>query len=75
MVKNGKEASQQGKKLYEKPTATRLTREQAMLKIMGQAAIGDQEAKQLLETLFEEAGRNGDAEKHKTGERLDNKEK
>ena len=39
---------------------TRLTREQATLKIMGHAMMGNAEAKELLEVLFEEStrGRN-----------------
>jgi hypothetical protein len=42
---------------YEKPTVTKLTREQAMLKVMGYAMMGSRTAKELLELLFEaEAG-------------------
>jgi hypothetical protein len=40
------------KRAYEKPTATRLTREQAKLKSMGCAMIGSKKAREFLELLF-----------------------
>jgi hypothetical protein len=42
------------KEPYEKPTATKLTREQAKLKLMGHAVMGDEGAKELLERIFQE---------------------
>jgi hypothetical protein len=42
---------------YEKPTVTKLTREQAMLKVMGYAMMGSRTAKELLELLFEAEAR------------------
>ncbi len=47
---DGKKKEQ--KKPYEKPTATRLTREEAKMKLIGQAMMGDEEAERLLEALF-----------------------
>ncbi len=41
------------KKTYEKPTVTELTREQAKLKLMGHAMMGNENAKELLDILFE----------------------
>ena len=38
-------------KAHEKPTVTKLTREQAMLKLHAHAERGDQEAKELLELM------------------------
>lgn len=51
------------KKPYEGPMVTRLTREQATLKIMGHAMMGNAEAKELLEVLFEESTRRNQEEK------------
>jgi hypothetical protein len=42
------------KKPYVKPTATKLTDEQAKLKLLGHAITGDQGAKDLLEMVFPE---------------------
>ena len=42
------------KTAYEKPTATILTGEQAKLKLMGHAMMGDEGAKELLERVFQE---------------------
>jgi hypothetical protein len=53
-------------KPYEKPSVTKLTREQAMLKLQAQAKRGDPEAKKLLELMFSRAT-NVEAE---AGERL-----
>ena len=39
-------------KTYEKPTVTKLTREQAILKLRAHADRGDTGAKELLEQLF-----------------------
>jgi len=41
-------------KPYEKPTATKLNPEQARLKLLGAATMGDEGAKELLEMLFPE---------------------
>jgi hypothetical protein len=43
--------------VYEKPTVTKLTREQAMLKVMGYAIMGSRTAKELLDLLFEAEAR------------------
>jgi hypothetical protein len=42
------------RKHYEKPTAIKLTREEAKLKLMAPASRGDQGAKDLLEMMFPE---------------------
>ena len=51
--KKSKEAAKT-KKPYVKPTATKLTHEQAKLKLLGLASTGDQGAKNLLEMMFPE---------------------
>jgi hypothetical protein len=51
--KKSKEA-EQIKTPYFKPTATKLTDEQAKLKLLGHATMGDQGAKELLEMMFPE---------------------
>ncbi len=51
--KKSKEAAK-ARKPYVKPTATQLTREQAKLKLLGHATVGDQGAKELLEMMFPE---------------------
>jgi hypothetical protein len=40
------------KKPYQKPTARKLTREQALLTLMGPAMMGDEGAMELLEMMF-----------------------
>ena len=42
------------RKLYQKPTATELTAEEAKLKLIGHASLGDQDARDLLEMMFPE---------------------
>ena len=42
------------RKPYVKPTATKITPEQAKLKLLGFASTGDQGAKELLEMMFPE---------------------
>jgi hypothetical protein len=42
------------KKPYNKPTVTKLTTEQAKLKLLGHAVMGDQGAKDLLGMIFPE---------------------
>jgi hypothetical protein len=42
------------KKPYDKPTATKLTREQAKLKLIGSAMMGNREATELLVFLFQQ---------------------
>jgi hypothetical protein len=51
--KTSKEAAKT-KEPYVKPTATKLTDEQAKLKLLGHASTGDQGAKDLLELMFPE---------------------
>jgi hypothetical protein len=51
--KKSKEAAKT-KKPYVKPTVTKLTDEQAKLKLLGHASTGDQGAKDLLEMRFPE---------------------
>jgi hypothetical protein len=46
------EEKKPAKQPYEKPTATQITREQAKLKLMGHAMMGDEQAKELLDILF-----------------------
>lgn len=48
------EEAAKAKKPYEKPTVTKLTPEQAKLKLLGAASRGDQGAKDLLEMIFRE---------------------
>ena len=43
---------QQSHKPYQKPSPRKLTLEQAKLKIMGHAVMGNQGAKELLEIMF-----------------------
>lgn len=62
--KKSKEA-EKTKKPYVKPTATKLTDEQAKLKLLGHAITGDQGAKDLLEMMFPEVPRK-DKEKKKS---------
>jgi ribose 5-phosphate isomerase RpiB len=50
----GNEEGKPQKKPYERPTATKLTREQAKLKLMGYAMMGDKQAKELLDILFQQ---------------------
>jgi hypothetical protein len=51
--KKSKEAAKT-KKPYVKPTATKLTHEQAKLKLLGLASAGDQGPNELLEMMFPE---------------------
>lgn len=48
------EGSRPQKKPYEQPTVTKLTREEAKLKLMERARMGDEQAKELLDILFGE---------------------
>jgi hypothetical protein len=48
MMENGPKA----RKPFESPTATKLTPEQAKLKVLGDASRGNQEATVLLEMMF-----------------------
>jgi len=48
------EKKEKHRKPYEKPTATKLTPEQAKLKLLGHASMGDEGAKDLLKALFPE---------------------
>jgi hypothetical protein len=50
----GNEENKSQKQPYEKPTATKLTREQAKLKLMGYVMMGNGQAKELLEILFQQ---------------------
>jgi len=52
------------RKPYEKPTATRLTSEEAKLKLVDHASRGDQGAKEILEMMFPE-----EAKKLSTGKK------
>jgi len=52
--KQAKKETKKIRKSYEKPTATKLTPEQAKLKLLGHASMGDQGAKDLLEMMFPE---------------------
>jgi len=44
------ESSPKARKPYERPTVTKLTPEQAKLKLLGHASMGNHGAKDLLET-------------------------
>jgi len=50
----GKPKKEKRRKPYEKPTATKLTPEEAKLKLVDHARRGDQGAKDILEILFPE---------------------
>ena len=52
------------RKAYEKPTATKLTSEEAKLKLVDHASRGDQGAKDILEMMFPE-----EAKKLSTGKK------
>lgn len=54
MANPNERKAQKDRKPYEKPTATRLTPEQAKLKLIDLASKGDQAAKDMLEALFPE---------------------
>jgi hypothetical protein len=47
------DGSKAQRKSYEKPSARKLTREQAKLRLMGLAVMGSKRAKALLDVLFE----------------------
>jgi hypothetical protein len=49
------ESSPKARKAYERPTVTKLTPEQAKLKLLGHASTGSQGAKDLLELMFPDA--------------------
>jgi hypothetical protein len=49
----GKNTAKRGRP-YEKPTLTKLTPEQAKLKLLGHASKGDKGAQELLELMFPE---------------------
>jgi hypothetical protein len=51
---NDEKKAKEPRKPYEKPTAIKLTTEQAKLKLLGHAIFGDQGAKDLLEMMFAE---------------------
>jgi hypothetical protein len=55
---------EKSRKPYEKPTATRLTSEEAKLKLVDHASRGDQGAKDILEMMFPE-----EAKKLSTGKK------
>jgi len=52
MVENKSEEAAKARKPYVKPSATKLTHEQAKLKLLRHATMGDQGAKDLLEMMF-----------------------
>lgn len=49
---------------YEKPTATKLTPEQAKVKLMDHATVGDEQAKELFDTLFQQAHQQSQKQSH-----------
>lgn len=63
--KTSKEAATT-KKPYVKPTAIKLTHEQAKLKLLGHASKGDQGAKDLLEMMFPEVPQKDSTGKKKS---------
>lgn len=60
------EKAQRPRKPYEKPTATKLTPEQAKLKLLGHASTGHEGAKDLLEMMFPEVPPKDSKEKKKS---------
>jgi hypothetical protein len=50
----GQQKKQNQRKPYQKPTATKLSPEEAKLKLLDQACRGDQDAKELLNMMFPE---------------------
>lgn len=50
-----KQSGKKAKKPYVKPTITKLTPEQARLKLLGAASEGDEGAKDLLKLMFPDA--------------------
>ena len=64
LVKNRKAGSL--RRFYEPPTVRRLGGEQAKLYLMGHAIMGDQNAMELLDMLFQEDRKNARSEKEDT---------
>jgi hypothetical protein len=64
-MKMGNEDNKSEKKPYEKPTATKLTRAQTKFKLMREAMMGSEEAKELLDTLFDNAQQTNNPSRHK----------
>ena len=54
------------RKRYEKPTATKLTPEEAKLKLVHLAEKGDEQAKEMLENMFPEDARRLSNRKRKS---------
>jgi len=50
--KKSEPAPTKTRKPYGKPTVTKLTHEQAKLKLFGEVSIGNEEARKLLEEMF-----------------------
>jgi hypothetical protein len=63
---NDEKRARNTRKPYEKPTVTKLTPEQAKLKLLGHASAGDQGAKDLLELMFRDAPTKGSKAKRKS---------
>jgi hypothetical protein len=57
--------NRKNRKLYEKPTATRLTSEEAKLKLVDHASRGDQGAKEILAMMFPEEAKKLSRDKKK----------
>jgi hypothetical protein len=64
--KQDKKETNKIRKSYEKPAVTKLTPEQAKLKLLGHASMGDQGAKDLLEMMFPETAQKDSKSKKKS---------
>jgi hypothetical protein len=51
-VMSGEVPQANNRKTYEKPTVRQITQEQALLKLLGHASLGDPGAKELLSLMF-----------------------
>jgi hypothetical protein len=61
----GNKDNKSEKKPYQKPTATKLTRAQTKFKLMREAMMGSEDAKELLDTLFDNAQQTNNPSHHK----------
>lgn len=66
MVTPGSPKLEKRRKPYEQPAGTRLTAEEAKLKLVDHASLGDQGAKDMLEMMFPEEAKKLSAEKKKS---------
>jgi len=62
----GKPKKEKRRKRYEKPTATKLTPEEAKVKLVDHARRGDQGARNLLEMMFPEEAKGISEKRNKS---------